>query len=75
MTKPISLSHAVAVLVRAAINDLRADVSLDAVPFHGGSYWIVTRDNAILLAFQFEATIGGNQCNGARLASFSRMEH
>ena len=35
------------------------DVSLDAVPFRGGSYWIVTRDNAILLAFQFEATIGG----------------
>ena len=35
------------------------DVSLDAVPFRGGSYWIVTRDNCILLVFQYEATIGG----------------
>ena len=35
------------------------DVSLDAVPFRGGSYLVVTRGNCILLAFQYVATIGG----------------
>ena len=35
------------------------DVSVDAVPFQGGSYWIVIRDNRILLAFPYMTIIGG----------------
>ena len=35
------------------------DVSLDAVPFHGGSYWVVARDNRILLTFPYMTIIGG----------------
>ncbi|MDM4017896.1 hypothetical protein [Roseiconus lacunae] len=35
------------------------DVSLEAVPFHGGSYWVVIQDQSILIAFQASAIIGG----------------
>ncbi|MCO8123218.1 hypothetical protein NHH03_15830 [Stieleria sp. TO1_6] len=35
------------------------DVSLEAVPFRGGSYWIVTQDGCVVLTFPFMTTIGG----------------
>ena len=35
------------------------NVSPVAVPFHGGSYWIVTRDKMVVTTFVAETTIGG----------------
>ena len=35
------------------------DVAWDVVPFRAGSYWIVARNNSILLLFKYESTIGG----------------